>query len=547
MFINASLRDVSKDSGTFVHFQKTDVLHQGLVEMTDNNGNTWSTFGPVATAGTDGWDHHVDELPHNGSFPVASAYDGYSQGTFAGVEGASNPSSGNEAYSAWDQSQPQACGGPSRAQQHYHGAVEFAPYRRSPTSMLQNPQFDWGSYQGQDGQIYHENDNVNIGRPKWDSSLTLAQHPHVHYADYAAANMTLASQPLNDFDMTTAAHNPINSPWDAGPQLPVNERYHALNFQPCHDGLPEMQNTIPEQQLDSSIWTTNVGPETENYSQPSAYEQSISPKLLTLNTLSSALSVSEYSPCSTPSVIYSSCPSIEEDRSDQDTQAAQQTTSQPARRKLPEAPMMNKFVPVLPSNSRSAQANLASTASSKSNTKRESSTAHASTTTTRTSTAKNSTRSKSRKPDREKEDALKRRAPKSSATKSSTSMAAPRPIMSGVGKLKKPEHDYLVRKRLEGVPYKDIKKDGKFTEAESTLRGRFRTLTKPPAERIRKPEWNDSDVRLLRKAIQKLAPDRSSAKVPWKKVAGYIGDNGGSYPFGYATCRRRWDELQEES
>lgn len=32
-------------------------------------------------------------------------------------------------------------------------------------------------------------------------------------------------------------------------------------------------------------------------------------------------------------------------------------------------------------------------------------------------------------------------------------------------------------------------------------------------------------------------------KVPWKQVAEYIHDRGGSYLFGNATCRKKWDEL----
>jgi hypothetical protein len=54
--------------------------------------------------------------------------------------------------------------------------------------------------------------------------------------------------------------------------------------------------------------------------------------------------------------------------------------------------------------------------------------------------------------------------------------------------------DFLVRSKLAGMSYKDIRRKGKFTEAESTLRGRFRTLTKHKAARVRKPEWSDKDV-----------------------------------------------------
>lgn len=54
--------------------------------------------------------------------------------------------------------------------------------------------------------------------------------------------------------------------------------------------------------------------------------------------------------------------------------------------------------------------------------------------------------------------------------------------------------DFLVRSKLAGMSYKDIRRKGNFVEAESTLRGRFRTLTKNKAARVRKPGWTDNDV-----------------------------------------------------
>jgi hypothetical protein len=56
------------------------------------------------------------------------------------------------------------------------------------------------------------------------------------------------------------------------------------------------------------------------------------------------------------------------------------------------------------------------------------------------------------------------------------------------------EDDFLVRSRLAGMSYKEIRRQGNFPEAESTLRGRFRTLTKHKAARVRRPEWTDNDV-----------------------------------------------------
>jgi hypothetical protein len=52
----------------------------------------------------------------------------------------------------------------------------------------------------------------------------------------------------------------------------------------------------------------------------------------------------------------------------------------------------------------------------------------------------------------------------------------------------------LVALRQQGVSYKTIKSKLNLDEAESTLRGRYRTLTKPKNERLRKPVWDPADV-----------------------------------------------------
>lgn len=52
----------------------------------------------------------------------------------------------------------------------------------------------------------------------------------------------------------------------------------------------------------------------------------------------------------------------------------------------------------------------------------------------------------------------------------------------------------LIHYKEQGMSYKDIKAIAGFDEAESTLRGRYRTLTKPKEERVRKPEWSERDV-----------------------------------------------------
>lgn len=56
---------------------------------------------------------------------------------------------------------------------------------------------------------------------------------------------------------------------------------------------------------------------------------------------------------------------------------------------------------------------------------------------------------------------------------------------------------FLVASKKAGMTYRAIRKAGGFTEAESTLRGRYRGLTKTASERLRKPEWTDNDVRFF--------------------------------------------------
>ncbi|KAB8295749.1 hypothetical protein EYC80_008574 [Monilinia laxa] len=123
------------------------------------------------------------------------------------------------------------------------------------------------------------------------------------------------------------------------------------------------------------------------------------------------------------------------------------------------------------------------------------------------------------------------------------------PVIDAIELHSRSEKDeFLVSSRRQGISYKQIRSKGKFSDAESTLRGRFRTLTKDKKDRVRKPKWTDNDLCLLNKAVKKLGRknrDGWEPKVQWKKVAEYIADNGGSYRFGYATCRKRWLEIEE--
>lgn len=53
---------------------------------------------------------------------------------------------------------------------------------------------------------------------------------------------------------------------------------------------------------------------------------------------------------------------------------------------------------------------------------------------------------------------------------------------------------FLVQSKQSGMSYREIRIKGQFKEAESTLRGRYRTLTKCREHRLRKPQWDAKDV-----------------------------------------------------
>ena len=72
------------------------------------------------------------------------------------------------------------------------------------------------------------------------------------------------------------------------------------------------------------------------------------------------------------------------------------------------------------------------------------------------------------------------------------------PETAGDNLLQKDARDkFLIASKLSGMSYKEIKTRGHFREAESTLRGRFRTLTKAPEQRLRKPVWTAQDVSIV--------------------------------------------------
>ncbi|CAK4031485.1 Hypothetical predicted protein [Lecanosticta acicola] len=109
---------------------------------------------------------------------------------------------------------------------------------------------------------------------------------------------------------------------------------------------------------------------------------------------------------------------------------------------------------------------------------------------------------------------------------------------------------YLLKMREKGWSYKEIKKRGHFREAESTLRGRVRVLTKHKSQRVRKPEWTAHDIELLRNAVKRYKDEGDSDgsyhgnRIPWKRVSEWMKRNGSTYPFAGPTCAKKWKEIE---
>lgn len=60
--------------------------------------------------------------------------------------------------------------------------------------------------------------------------------------------------------------------------------------------------------------------------------------------------------------------------------------------------------------------------------------------------------------------------------------------------IRKADDQILLEGKRDGLTYKEIRMKMHAQPAESTLRGRFRSLTKPRQQRVRKPVWIQKDV-----------------------------------------------------
>ena len=262
------------------------------------------------------------------------------------------------------------------------------------------------------------------------------------------------------------------------------------------DGLPKCSAEQPQQQY-CDLWDTSAR-EADDWTAQTIASSTISPKVLALN-VSSTLSSSSGSTqgammgLSRPSTI--TCSSSESsDQSGPETLAIVEPSGHFHRQRqvLPESgPTSRRIVPVLPSNDFASHEHnkkrSTKVVKSGNSGRRKSSPMSASTPSTK---HLSSWRAGVAAP-RPKKIEPKPVTPEPEPSRSSLSQSS---TTAQAMHHRDAKDDFLVRSKLAGMSYKEIRRQGKFSEAESTLRGRFRTLTKHKAARVRKPEWDDNDV-----------------------------------------------------
>ncbi|KAH6681664.1 hypothetical protein B0J14DRAFT_679677 [Halenospora varia] len=545
-------RIVSNNLGTFVHVQRRESMHQGPVEMSNNGVNAWNVFRSVGSSTNDNWNSNVDDLSNNENLPLHASQGGYLHGStdFSSTQRGNLPRghTSTSSHQSHFQSSRKGTMSLQTYQEHTYSMKSIA----KPDLMLGEPysQTQWGVGQDnfagystrQDAKAYQC--STSNGSNMTSSATSSFGQSQISYTDPAFPA-------YSGYGTGYGSYSSVDSQPFTGVDIPDLSTSNNFIFPPQHDGLPTLQSLQGRQH--DNLWP--VGSTSASKWLPStAKPATISPKLLTLDVISPPMSLSGSSHGSAASHSSSSETSSEDDASEwsgpeSSTVIQQSRPIRPNRRLLPNGvPNSARAAAVLASNNGSGtkpyEGQLFELKSNGNEFSKRSPSG-------RNIARKSKDSSKSRHSGSQKSLGHQKIEPKPPSPMP-THVWADQPQSATTAQAihyRNSRDDFLVKSKLAGMSYKEIRRKGGFNEAESTLRGRFRTLTKAKSARVRKPEWNDNDIRLLKKAVRKLThnSDPSKSKVPWKLVAEYIANNGGSYHFGNATCRKRWDELQEQA
>jgi hypothetical protein len=390
-------------------------------------------------------------------------------------------------------------------------------YFRRPGSMFAEPYPQWRagfargsvselahSREGLEDDVWQSHDHRDVeqfqptsaspGLSHFPISTTIPYSYEHGYPSYSDPNPEFVAPSMLSF---ASVDNTNKSLWMAPRQSRIDD-HRVFGYEDCHDGLPTIEVQFGQgQHYNDTLTTIN---ELEDGSRVEDMSLcTISPKLLTLNSSNAAFSSSgshdereefqtESDATSTEdgSLYSGSSPECSEV-----VEKLQSTRN--ARRKLPDTapkPGKIKLETLLHNAERLPATTLKGKPQPKSRSTKRNPSKQRSTYQSKQSTDKAS--KDSQESDAPLHKHRKQIEPKSisSNTQDFLSIQSYTQIVHHHNA----KDDFLVRSKLTGMSYKDIRRKGKFTEAESTLRGRFRTLTKHKNARVRKPEWEDNDV-----------------------------------------------------
>jgi hypothetical protein len=359
----------------------------------------------------------------------------------------------------------------------YHSSNDVTPASFVSTKPLAQPQSPYQSLSG----------SSTDGVPKTDKTS-----PSTVCSSYSSSNNTS----LEPQSLSYLASNPRetlarSSWWPEHSQDSKDQSQYAYGMATPADGLPGMYGV---QHVWNNTWNI-PGASTSHWVATQAVPATVSPKALALNVSPSVSS----SPRSTQGCALSLSDSNTDSSSgDDDSQFSgpetfavveeSQSIRQTHQPSADTVPRFQQNVPVVPSNGppRDSRKRLLRQRSGYDDEEYEGPS---------TSSASNATSPTLKRP------------PPASLRLLVPKPADPRTALPHVPQLlnRNAKDDFLVRSKLTGMSYKEIRRQGNFTEAESTLRGRFRTLTKHRDARVRKPEWCDNDVRILALIIDSSA------------------------------------------
>jgi hypothetical protein len=529
MFINAEPRHVSHGFDTFVPNYRPALHQKKLVEMTNNDINAWGIFRPVAPLTGEDWNHGLNDFASE-NFPVSrpvtivytnqgtdgvevqGVYSEYFQNTEQQMQslGFSKPASHSSAHQG-------QCNLHRRSStQVYQAAGSEINYFEDPSSMLESSYSQWNYGQGRGS--FSELSSLQNGlkeyryQPSIEANLmsfSAMPSPSLVQSSYleeesilgGGANMekhstadvyngrvisaaSMDQQYLDQYDIANR-QSATRSMWWPQAIRASNNRLHTYEITTGHNDLPRYQVNQQMQEDLSDSW--NMGTSTSNSWSPQANltSNTISPEVLSLNLLTTPLSMSESSPGSGLQISDTDSSACSEDDGSDCSSPASPAALEPQRRPRQ----------ILPDSRQNLHVSSDTSGSSRSPRERPAKL---------TAASGGKTRQK------------KRGSPSTNFTSSETAPSTihkriePKPIdpaqqnwssellssstAAKASHVRDAKDDFLVQSKLAGMSYKEIRRKGKFTEAESTLRGRFRTLTKHKAARVRKPEWNDNDV-----------------------------------------------------